>query len=138
MQKDIIIEKLREQGFSITKQRRMLLDIILEEECTCCKEIYYKALKVDKTIGTATVYRMINTLEDIGAISRNTMYKIAADEECPKDCSEKKSCQIELADGTMLRLSPRQWEMIVASGLQACGFTNESQEVKNVVIPQSA
>ena len=68
MQKDVIIDKLREQGFRITKQRRMLLDIILEEECTCCKEIYYKALKVDKTIGTATVYRMINTLEDIGAI----------------------------------------------------------------------
>ena len=138
MQKDVIIDKLREQGFRITKQRRMLLDIILEEECTCCKEIYYKALKVDKTIGTATVYRMINTLEDIGAISRNTMYKIAADEECPADCAGKNSCQIELADGTLLQLSPHQWEMIVASGLKACGYTKASQSVKNVVIPQSA
>lgn len=31
MQKDLVIEKLREQGCRITKQRRMLLDIILEE-----------------------------------------------------------------------------------------------------------
>lgn len=70
MQKDIIIQKLREQGCRITKQRRMLLDIILNEECSSCKEIYYKASKQDDHIGAATVYRMINTLEDVGAISR--------------------------------------------------------------------
>ena len=34
MQKDLVIEKLREQGCRITKQRRMLLDIILEENCS--------------------------------------------------------------------------------------------------------
>ena len=76
MQKDLVIEKLREQGCRITKQRRMLLDIILEEECSCCKEIYYKASKKDSSIGTATVYRMINTLEDIGAISRRSFYEV--------------------------------------------------------------
>ena len=34
------------------------------------KEIYYKALQKDSSIGPATVYRMVNTLESIGAISR--------------------------------------------------------------------
>ncbi len=135
MQKEDIIQKLREQGFRITKQRRMLIDIILGEECSCCKEIYYKASKIDSTIGTATVYRMINTLEDIGAISRNTMYKIAFDEECPEDCTMKKECQIELEDGTMMQLTPHQWEQIVASGLQTCGYTTAGQGVKNVMIP---
>ena len=38
----------------------MLLDIILEDECSSCKEIYYRATKKDPTIGTATVYRIIN------------------------------------------------------------------------------
>lgn len=76
MQKEMILEKLKEQGCRITKQRLMLLDIILEEECYCCKEIYYKALKMDKNIGTATVYRMISLLEEIGAIRRNHMYEI--------------------------------------------------------------
>ena len=76
-QKQSIIERLKEDGCRITKQRLMLLDIILEDECSSCKEIYYRASKKDPSIGTATVYRMINTLEDIGAISRKNMYKIS-------------------------------------------------------------
>ena len=40
MQRELIIQKLREQGCRITKQRLMLLDIILEEDCSCCKEIF--------------------------------------------------------------------------------------------------
>lgn len=76
-QKQIIINRLKEDGCRITKQRLMLLDIILEDECSSCKEIYYRATKKDPTIGTATVYRMINTLEEIGAISRKNMYKIS-------------------------------------------------------------
>ena len=76
-QKQIIINRLKEDGCRITKQRLMLRDIILEDECSSCKEIYYRATKKDPTIGTATVYRMINTLEEIGAISRKNMYKVS-------------------------------------------------------------
>ena len=43
MQRDLIIEKLKEKGLRITRQRKILLDIILEGECSCCKEIYYRA-----------------------------------------------------------------------------------------------
>ena len=88
MQKDIIVQKLRDSGCRITKQRLMLLDIILEEDCSSCKEIFYKASKLDKTLGTATVYRMINTLEDIGAISRKNMYRVA----CGMDCCAERAC----------------------------------------------
>ena len=76
MQREIVIQRLKEQGCRITKQRMVLLDIILNENCSSCKEIYYKASRIDSKIGTATVYRMINTLEEIGAISRRNMYKI--------------------------------------------------------------
>lgn len=76
MQREIVIQRLKEQGCRITKQRLVLLDIILNENCSSCKEIYYKASRIDSKIGTATVYRMINTLEEIGAISRRNMYKI--------------------------------------------------------------
>ena len=78
MKRELIIQKLREQGCRITRQRRILLDIILEEECSCCKEIYYKALQKDSSIGPATVYRMVNTLESIGAISRKNLKKLPA------------------------------------------------------------
>lgn len=75
-QKVEIIRRLRKAGCRITKQRLILIDIILEGDCSCSKEIYYKAIKEDKTIGKATVYRMINALEEIGAIKRSNMYRV--------------------------------------------------------------
>ena len=76
MQKDLIIEKLKERGLRITRQRRILLDIILEGECSCCKEIYYRASALDPKIGVATVYRMMTTLEEIGVIERRCVFRV--------------------------------------------------------------
>lgn len=122
MQKELIIRKLKEQGCRITKQRRILIDIILEEECSCCKEIYYKASALDGKIGVATVYRMINKLEEIGAISRKNMYRVSDDAgEAASGCSYT----VELEDGTRLVLSSKKWKQIIKSGLQACGYAGE-------------
>ena len=76
MAKEVIIQKMKDSGCRITKQRMILLDIILEEDCSCCKEIYFKESKKDSKIGVATVYRMINSLEEIGVISRKNMFKV--------------------------------------------------------------
>lgn len=129
MQKEMIIEKLREQGFRITKQRSTILDVILEEDCSCCKEIYYKVSKIDKAIGIATVYRMITTLENIGAISREPMYKVA----CGEECQTNHKCHIELDDGTTLHFTQEQWKQIVGSGLKACGYIN-NQKVEKILL----
>ncbi len=75
-QKQMIINQLRDNGCRITHQRLVLLDVILGSDSSSCKEIYYKASKVDKNIGFATVYRMINMLEEIGVINRKNMYRI--------------------------------------------------------------
>lgn len=72
-ERDMIFKKLKEKGCRITKQRRILVDIILNNECSSCKEIYYLATKEDGNIGMATIYRMLNTLEEIGAISRKNI-----------------------------------------------------------------
>lgn len=77
MQREMILEKLKGKGCRITKQRLRLIDIILENEISSCKEIFYKALELDDKIGVATVYRMVNLLEEIGAISRKNMYRVA-------------------------------------------------------------
>lgn len=127
MQKEMVIARLRERGCRITKQRLMLLDIILEEECSSCKEIFYKASKMDKSIGSATVYRMVNTLEEIGAISRKNMYRIA----CGKDCAVENACTIELDDDTFLELSGGKWNQVITAGLEACGYLN-GQGIKSV------
>ena len=82
MQREIILTKLKEKGCRITKQRLRLIDIILQNECSSCKEIFYRALEEDDKLGVATVYRMVNLLEEIGAISRKNMYKVAYSETC--------------------------------------------------------
>ena len=93
--KERIIEQLKRSGCRVTKQRLMLIDVILEGKCNCCKEIYYQASLKDPSIGPATVYRMVNTLEQIGAISRKNMYRISDD-------GNKMECMVELEDGTVL------------------------------------
>lgn len=128
MQKEMIIQKLKEKGCRITKQRLMLLDIILEEDCSCCKEIYYKASRLDDRIGSATVYRMINILEEIGAISRKNMYKIA----CGSACEVENACMIEFDDGSLLELSAKKWNQIIQTGLEACGYM-DGRAVRSVV-----
>lgn len=79
--RDKIIKMLKDWGCRMTKQRRILLDIILEDNCSSCKEIYYRASKKDKSIGTATVYRMLNALEEIGAVTRKNIIVVNLDDK---------------------------------------------------------
>lgn len=127
MQREMIIRSLRERGCRITRQREILLDIILDSEYSCCKEIYYKASQRDENIGTATVYRMIKTLEEIGAITRNNMYKIS----CSGCEAGEEQCVIELDDDTAIELSPHQWKQVVKCGLNVCGYT-KNQDIRCV------
>ncbi len=129
MQKELIIERLKEKGCRITKQRLVLLDIILEHECSSCKEIYYKASKADGSIGAATVYRLVNTLEEIGAISRKNMYKIAYSE----NCSMEDACTVVLDDATTYHLSAKNWNSVVKAGLAACGYLND-QKISSITV----
>ena len=50
-QKERVIQELRSQGKRMTKQRMILLDVILSGKWNCCKEIYYEAAKRDAAIG---------------------------------------------------------------------------------------
>jgi len=74
--KSLIYEELRRRGCRITTQRKLIIDVILENRCSCCKEIYYQAVERDKSIGIATIYRMLKLLEDIGAIDRSNMFQV--------------------------------------------------------------
>lgn len=129
MQKEIVIRRMRELGCRITKQRELLLDVILKEECTSCKEIYYEAVGMDSGIGIATVYRMVSLLEEIGAISRKNMYKIS----CAMECEKENACIVEFDDDTYCQLSAQKWHKVITEGLKACGYM-ECQKIKNVMV----
>lgn len=81
MSQEMIISRLKEQGFRITKQRKLIIRVILEHDCSCCKEIYYQVREKDQTVGIATVYRMIKTLEEAGLIDRRNLYRIGNEKE---------------------------------------------------------
>ena len=121
--KEQIIEKLKENGCRITKQRLMLIDIILENDCSSCKEIFYKASKADHKIGVATVYRMINALEENGAISRKNMYRV----ECSDECARSDGCEIVLDDNTTYHLSLPKWNRVVQEGMKRCGYLKDQK-----------
>ena len=129
MQKEMVLQRLKENGCRITKQRKILQDIILQEECASCKEIYYKAAALDSSIGAATVYRMINLLEEIGAISRKNMYRIS----CGMNCDKEDTCIIELDDESVCRLSSGEWYNVISEGLRCCGYVDE-QKVSSVIV----
>lgn len=129
MQRKLILQRLKEKGCRITKQRKILLDIILQEECASCKEIYYQAVSKDSSIGQATVYRMINLLEEIGALHRKNMYRIS----CGMNCDRENTCVVQLDDQTICRLSSKEWYKVISEGLRSCGYIN-SQKVENVVV----
>lgn len=131
MQKDIIIQKLKDEGLRITTQRLRLLDIILEEECSSCKEIYYKTCKLGYGIGTATIYRMINTLESIGAINRRNMYKI----HCEGDDNLDEVCTVEFMDSSVCHISAGNLKTVIIEGLKACGYA-DNNNIKSVSVKE--
>ena len=75
--KEQIISELQKSGRRITEQRKMLIDVILEGNWVNCKDIYCEAAKRDPAIGLATVYRMINTLEEMGVLVRTTEFSFS-------------------------------------------------------------
>ena len=136
MQKDAILNRLRQRGCRITKQRMVLLDIILDGDCSSCKEIYYKASKIDPSIGSATVYRMINMLEEIGAINRRNMYRVSCIQPCDEleddaQKSGKLACTIEFDDNSSIVLTQKAWNQIIQAGLSVCGY-KDKQAIRSI------
>lgn len=71
-QMDILKEKLKETGFKITPQRRAIVETLLKnkDEHLSSEEIY-DLVRVDcPEIGLATVYRTMQLLDEVGAISK--------------------------------------------------------------------
>lgn len=118
MDENTVIERLRKEGFRITRQRKILIDIILNEECTCCKEIYYLASKQERGIGVATIYRTISALEKIGALKRKNPYQV---------CGGKQQVNgkffVELEDSSIVELDLPALHDVMETGLEQCGYS---------------
>ena len=128
-EKDAILELLRENGFRITRQRKLILDIVFAHECTCCKEIYYEALAKDSSIGIATVYRMINTLTDLGvfrsAVPYKKMYQVSA-QNCTEDVyTPCGGCKVILENENVVEFTDSEWKQLVKKAVEEKGHSEK-------------
>ena len=146
-QRDLIVQQLRDAGCRITKQRLTVLDIILNSDPSCVKEIYREAIKIDKNIGTATVYRMVNTLEEIGVINRKNMYQVdcsTCDHRCPDDdcdsncngsCAECETrIVITLDDDTKMVIERAELQKLLEAGLHATGKVDKTHKISRLAM----
>ena len=78
MSNEFVISLLKDKGFRITKQRKLIIDIILSNDGASCKEIYHKVVTKDNPVGSDTVYRMIRLLEDVSVIKHIDMISLQA------------------------------------------------------------
>lgn len=127
-QKKLILEQLRQKGCRITKQREVLIDVILREKCNNCKEIYYMAAKEDPDIGMATVYRMMNTLEEIGALKWRNEYTI-----CEQEDPAIHICKVEFEDVSSMELKGDILHHVIEKGLDSLGYL-KGRKVRRILV----
>ena len=131
LQKDVVMERLRQQGFRVTRQRMLLIDIILAENCSCCKEVYVLASKKDPGIGMATVYRTVDALEQVGALQRRTPYQL-----CNQGKKAYKSCLVELEDHSTVNLEYLSMIKLLEQGMRNCGLSG-GKKIESITLIQA-
>ncbi len=127
-QKEEILNQFRKQGFRITKQRKLILDILLNHRFECKKAICYYVHQADPTVGNATVYRMLQVLEQMGVLCPENSYMVHLKE---KEQEEKK-CIVVMKSNKKIILSQSEWEEAVIESLEKKGYCNE--EIEKVII----
>lgn len=125
--KEEIIRRLRKKGYRITTQRKFLIDIILESENICCKEVYYNAYKKKARIGIATIYRFLNTLEEIGAIEKKNNYQV-----CDGGFHSVCSCIVEYCSGEKQTIDRDELYRAVEEGIRKLGIGKE-EGIQNII-----
>ena len=119
-EKEEILHLLRKRGFRVTKQRELILDIVFE--------IYYQAIQRDPGIGMATVYRMVNTLTDIGVLKVATLKPQTA-------LGSGSGCQILLKNQNKIVLNQTEWTEVLQNVLRRKGYNyNAADEIVEVTI----
>lgn len=130
--REAILDELKRRGFRLTEQRKIIVDIIVNEEYSCCKEVYCMAHKKDPSIGIATVYRMVNLLEELGAISRNNIQKASCSGRC---CDMKGGCTVVADESKRIILSKDDIQEALKYIINKNGYESV-EEIKAILIDQ--
>lgn len=128
-EEDIIL-KLKEKGLRMTEPRRLIVSIVANEEFSCCKEVYFLAHKKNPNIGVATVYRMLNILEEIGAVKKKNIQKATCTGRC---CDMKGGCTVVTEKSREIILSESDVEEALKYIMEKNGYAGV-EEIKAILV----
>ena len=114
-----ILEVLRNRGYRITKQRELILDVILDGDFESGKEIILSVRKKDPSVGFATVYRLVNLLDELGFLNRRNSFQIS--QSSPQKSLSELSSTVTLEDHSKIRLNSSQIRSALEAGLRSSG-----------------
>jgi Fur family ferric uptake transcriptional regulator len=64
------LDRLREQGYRLTKQRQVVLEAICQADGhATVGEVFFRARRIEKSIDRSTVYRAINLFVRVGLVN---------------------------------------------------------------------
>ena len=144
---DLLKEKLKKTGFKITPQRRAIIEVLLENRYyhLSSEEIYDKVRENCPEIGLATVYRTMQLLDEIGAISKLNLddgcirYEIDLDNEghnhhhlvC-KNCGKIIGVEEDLLKDIEMKIQENYKFYVVNHDLKFDGYCEDCyKEIKN-------
>ena len=101
-----------------------IIEILTSSKCTSPKELWYEAKEYVPDLGIATVYRLINRLEQIGVISKarnlgmqNVEPKLGTIKDKTGNIIKKEGSTQELA-------------ALIKQGLMTCGRIKSEENIK--------
>ena len=67
---EAVIQTMKTYGKRMTRQRMIIIEAVVSSQSGNFKDLYTKISKEDPNIGPATVYRMLQVLEEVGVLKR--------------------------------------------------------------------
>ena len=122
---DDTLRKLEMSGLRMTMQRRHIIEILTNSQCTSPKELWYEAKQYVPDLGIATVYRLINRLEQIGVLSKNRNLGMQSTQELQIISVVDANGKEILSSGQELSLND-----VIRDGLAARGILSVTDTLK--------
>lgn len=113
---------LEQSGLRLTIQRRHIIEILFQRQYYTPKEVWCEARKFIPDLGIATVYRLINRLEQIGVLAKTRNLGMA-------QLNPKLGLVLDRKGRTIPVKSRITLEDIIRNGMVSYNIINPSSEI---------